>query len=173
MNTFTHISVVLTREGNTCAWIAFDERHNTWSAETMVRVPGGICYRDLDYGRECPTLDRLRDDALSGGFFSPRPLLPGVPVDPSMADCALALFVHLCMSRGTTDPSALIEQESSRKSFGVTDIARINEQAEWEGVLYPASWDESWLEMLADALYATCYDSLGDLVLMSTGGQSV
>lgn len=167
MNTSNHISVVLTRDGDTCAWIALDERSGTWSAETMVRVPGGIRYRDRDYGGDCPTIDRLRTDALTGGFLSPRPLLPGVAVDPSMADCALALFVHLCVSRGTTDPCALIEQDRSRKSCGVADLARIIAQAEWEGIVYPARWDALWVDMLANALYATCYDSLGDLVLIT------
>lgn len=162
MTSSNHISVVFTREGDSCAWIALDERRGTWSAETMVRVRGGIRYREREYGTTCPTLDCLRRDALMGGFYSQRPFDPSVPGDPSMIDCALALFSNFCDNRGIDAGALLREQPNAYRQNW--DLKQILEQAEWEGTDYPAVWNAQWVEALASLLDAVCCEYLADLV---------
>jgi hypothetical protein len=163
MTSSNHISIVFTRAGDTAAWIAFDERRRTWSAETMVRVTGGIRYREREYGVNPPTVEQLRKDAIRGGFFSQRPVYPGVPVDPSMVDCALAVFVNFCSRRGI-DGAALLEGRPMSIYRGPEDLKKITEQAEWEGVQYPDHWNDAWISMLANLLDAVCYEDLATLV---------
>lgn len=163
MTSSKHISVIFTREGDTCAWIAFNERSETWSAETMVRVTGGVRYREREYGIHCPSVDRLRTDALSGGFFSQRPFDPKVSADPSMIDCALALFGNFCASCGV-DASALLQDHSLNGCRGSEDLQRISEQAAWEGIDYPPIWNALWIDALERLLDAVCREDLADLI---------
>jgi hypothetical protein len=172
MTSFNHISVIFTREDDTSAWIAFDERREAWSAETMVRVTRGIRYREREYGAHCPTVERLRKDALSGGFFSQRPIYPGVPIDPSMVDCALALFGSFCASRGI-DASALLRDQTFNIYRGNEGFARITEQAEWEGNKCPEVWNSLWVDTLVQSLEGVSYEYLSELVARTRrGGRS-
>ncbi len=165
------VSTTFTLQGDTCAWIALNEQRQTWSAEVLVRVHGGIQYRDLDYGHEQPTLERLRQDALSGGFFSRRPFQLGADVDPTMTHCVLALLEHFCTSRGI-DPPLLLERAYPEKLFLVAqDFREIRTQADWEGTLYPKLWDSQTVSELTSALGVICFDEVADVIeVMMEGG---
>lgn len=158
------VSTTFTLQSDTCAWIALNERRQTWSAEVLVRVHGGIRYRDLDYGHEQPTLQRLRQDALSGGFFSRRPFQLGAAVDPTMTHCVLALLERFCTSRGI-DPRLLLERAYPAELFRVEqDFREIRALADWEGTLYPKDWDALTVSELTSALGVICYEEVADMI---------
>ena len=133
--------------------------HNEVVFEGFVKCDGGV--RHLVHRYDRVTIHKAALDALQYGTFSPRPYQLGQACDGSITECALALFLHWCCATNRC-PNNLYRQAYEREQS-----PRWNETiaaAEWQGVAYPAEWNEQSKAGLLASLHEINYHSLASIV---------
>jgi hypothetical protein len=128
--------------------------------EGRAKCLGGIKYLVWRYENGV-SLNTAKADLLEHGCFSPRPYQLGQACDGSITACALALFVRFCRDCGHDD-EALMRTAYPNEKRG--DLNEIVEFADWQGVAYPAQWDEQAKAGLLGSLHAVNYHSLASEV---------
>lgn len=121
---------------------------------------GGIKYLVWRYERGV-SLATAKADLLEHGYFSPRPYQLAQACDGTITSCALALFIRFCRDCGH-DAEALMRAAYPNEKRG--DLDEIAVFADWQGVAYPAQWDDAAKAGLLESLHAVNYHSLASEV---------
>jgi hypothetical protein len=128
--------------------------------EGRVKCPGSIKYLVWRY-KKGVLLHTAKTDLLEHGCFSPRPYQLGQACEGSITGCALALFVRFCRDCGHCAEALLRAAYPDENRGNLNDIVAF---ADWQGVAYPAQWDERAKAGLLESLHAVNYHSLASEV---------
>jgi hypothetical protein len=149
-------------------FISRDGDRGDYLVEADVKAEGGIrhcIYRTPDKTTVIDVLNLVRRSGRSELPISPRPYQLAQACDGSIVSPVLALFVRFCESRGL-DPTIIMvgayPDESSE--WHVEYFRKIVEEAEWQGVAYPACWDSAAVAGLVESLHAINYHQLAGLI---------
>lgn len=107
------------------------------------------------------TLHEAALDTLEYGTFSPRPYQLAQACDGSITECGMALFVRWCRDTNRCCDTLY------RQAYPRERTPRWNEiitAAEWQGVAYPAEWNEQSKAGLLTSLHEINYHSLAGVV---------
>lgn len=129
--------------------------------EGYAKCPGGIKYFVWRY-EQGVSLHTAKADLLEHGSFSPRPYQLAQACDGSVTGCALALFARFCRDCGHDAESLMLAAYPNEKRHDLNDTVAF---ADWQGVAYPAQWDERAKAGLLESLHAVNYHSLAGLVV--------
>lgn len=134
--------------------------------EAYLKVPGAVkhtVFRDwdkahLEHLTEIQRDHYLRNYLSSLDWDSPRPYQLGQSCDGSINGCVYALFEHWCSAFGH-DPAELYHSaypDEDRRAYspGGHDLA------DWQGVAYPAQWDEAAFNGLMESFTNINHHSL-------------
>lgn len=127
--------------------------------EGYAKCKGGI--KHLIHRYKKVSFNQAKADVLQYGHFSPRPYQLAQPCDGSTTTCALALFVRFCRDCDHAAAALLRAAYPDERSMDWNDIVAT---AEWEGVVYPARWDEQAKAGLLESLHEINYHSLASVV---------
>lgn len=133
--------------------------HNEVVFEGFVKCDGGVRHLVHRYGTVA--LHQAALDALQYGTFSPRPYQLAQACDGSITECALSLFVRWCRATNRC-PDSLYRQAYEREQTPCWN--EIVAAGEWQGVAYPAEWNEGSKAGLLASLHEINYHSLANIV---------
>jgi len=164
MHLFITNPVTLTSTPEFRVWMTFEDLRGEWIAELFAHARGGIHHATHWYRGERPTLTILRRDVYRGGTWSPRPYEIGQRGDSSTTSCVLALFAQYCTTKGLQPVEVMSRIYPAERIYVDHIFADIREQAMWEGVSWPATWDESCIRSLIESLHDIQHAGLAQLI---------
>jgi hypothetical protein len=128
--------------------------------EGYAKCPGGIKYFVWRYEKGVSP-HAAKADLLEHGSFSPRPYQLAQACDGSVTGCALALLARFCRD---CDHDAEALMHAAYPNEKRRDLNETVAFADWQGVAYPAQWDERAKAGLLESLHAVNYHSLASEV---------
>jgi hypothetical protein len=146
-------------------FISRDVDRGDYLVEADVKAEGGIkhcIYRTPDKTTVIDVLNLVRRSELP---ISPRPYQLAQACDGTIGSPVLALFVRFCNSRGL-DPAVIMVDAYPDESgeWDAEHFRVIVEEAEWQGVAYPACWDSAAVAGLVESLHEINYHQLAGLI---------
>lgn len=123
--------------------------------EGYAKCEGGI--KHLVHRYEKVSFNKAKADLLQYGTFSPRPYQLAQSCDGSITTCALALFFRFCRDCGHDAEKLFRAAYTDGRKMDWNEVVTT---AEWEGVAYPARWDEKAKAGLLESLHEVNYHSL-------------
>lgn len=146
-------------------FISRDSGNGDYLVEADIKVPGGLkgaVYRT----QELPTLAEVL--ALVAGCnrpVSPRPYRLAQSCDGTIGSPVLALYARFCKSRGLDPVAIMVEAYPDETGdWHANDFLKLTEEAEWQGVVYPAFWDSAAISGLVKSLHEVNYHTLASLI---------
>jgi len=146
-------------------YISRDCRNGDYLVEAEVKVHGGIkgaVYRVP----EPPTLaEVLALVQACDRPVSPRPYRLSQPCDGTIGSPVLALYARFCNSRGLDPVAIMVEAYPDEVGDWIAeDFLKSTEEADWQGVEYPAFWDSAAFTGLVESLHEVNYHQLAGLI---------
>ena len=131
-------------------WICrrFDNSSQLYEAEVYVKVrrPRGILHL-MWWGRDYDE-QQLLNEANAKGTFSRRPYRLNQSVDTTTEASIDALYHHFCAAKNL-HPDELYNKAYQGRVESSSDTLVIRQLAEWQGLVYPAQWnDREVIELL-------------------------
>jgi len=140
----------------------------------MVKVHGGIRFLRTRLQQK-PNEHRIRDLCLKYGEYGARPYVLGQSKDGPSSACVFALLDDYCKHVGI-DVLDLIYRaypfQDIRDAWDRPCLERLQEEAQWQGTLFPGEWTTDGLIGLALSIYNQDRRCLVDELLAAVGSGS-
>jgi hypothetical protein len=153
--------VSVMRNHQACIWMCTHVTRPQWDAKVYIRgLRGAIHYLNRAYHAVRPTSTQLYFDTYREGLVSARPFQLGQDVDASCECSLISLLLNYCRYRGIDYTALCVEATLRSKGLGSFDEPEVQQQAQWEGTLYPRIWTPPDVRHLTKALIRVRWEPL-------------